>query len=369
MRQAGEVVLLATARVETARPYPVWITRGGSRRAADLLTELDPPLTPSGWALVSDERVSALHGSALRSGLAAWGDPLVVLALPERERAKTWETAGQALRGLAQAGLERGGAVVCLGGGSVGDLGGFLAAVYARGLSFVNVPTTLLAVVDASIGGKTGVNLPEGKNLAGVFHQPRAVLVDLDLLATLPAPEWRNGWAEVIKIAITSDPPLVELLESGAPREDPAALERAVERACRAKAAIVSADEREAEGRKVLNFGHTVGHAIEAAGGYARWSHGESVALGIACELELGVRLGVTPAAVARRATALLESYGLPVRGSGFGPEDLEPFLRRDKKQERGKANVLLTVQMGRPILRRLPPGHPDLREAIRSVA
>jgi 3-dehydroquinate synthetase len=134
--------------------------------------------------------------------------------------------------------------VVCLGGGSVGDLGGFLAAVYARGVSFVNVPTTLLAAVDASIGGKTGVNLPEGKNLAGAFHQPRAVLVDLDLLATLPAAEWRNGWAEVIKIAITSDPGLVELLESGAPQEDAAALERAVELACRAKAAIVSADER-----------------------------------------------------------------------------------------------------------------------------
>jgi 3-dehydroquinate synthase len=369
MRQAEGASVVATVRVETARSYPVWITRGGSRRAAELLGALEPPCRPSGWALVSDERVASLHSEGLLAGLEAWGEPVAVIRLPERERAKTWEAAGLALRRLAQAGLERGGVVVSLGGGSVGDVGGFLAGVYARGVELVNVPSTLLAMVDAAIGGKTGVNLPEGKNLVGVFHQPRAVLADLELLATLPESEWRNGWAEAIKIAITSDPELFELLETAEPLTGTAALERAVERACRAKAGIVSVDERESGLRRVLNFGHTVGHAIEAAGGYARWSHGESVALGIACELELGVRLGVTPAAVASRSVALLARYGLPVRGSGFGPDELAPFLRLDKKNERGETGVLLTVQMGNPILRRLAPGDPDLREAIRSVS
>jgi 3-dehydroquinate synthase len=294
---------------------------------------------------------------------------LAQVLLPEREGAKTWDAVGGLLRRLAQAGLERAGAIVTLGGGSVGDAGGLAAALYARGVALVHAPTTLLAMVDASIGGKTAVNLPEGKNLAGAFHQPRAVLVDLAVLDTLAPPEWRNGWAEIIKIAITSDPGLFELLERAAPPVSAETLERAVERACRAKAAIVAADERETGLRRVLNFGHTVGHAVEAAGGYARWSHGEAVALGIACELELGVRLGVTPRALAARATALLERFGLPVRGSGFGPRDLEPFLRRDKKNERGETAVMLTVQMGDPILRRLPPGHADLREAILAIA
>jgi 3-dehydroquinate synthase len=369
MRQAGGDVTLATVPVETVAPYPVWITRGGLRRAGALGRELAPPLAPSGWALVSDARVAALHAPALLDGLADWGEPVAQVLLPEGEDAKTWDALGGLLRRLAQAGLKRSGAVVTLGGGSIGDAGGLAAALYARGVALVQAPTTLLAMVDASIGGKTGVDLPEGKNLAGAFHQPRAVLVDLTVLDSLPSAEWRNGWAEIIKIAITSDPELFELLERTAPPVSTQVLERAVERACRAKAAIVAADEREAGLRKVLNFGHTVGHAIEAAGGYARWGHGEAVALGIACELDLGVRLGVTPRALAARGIGLLERYGLPVRGAGFGPRELEPFLRRDKKNERGETAVMLTVQMGNPILRRLPPGHPQLREAILAIA
>jgi 3-dehydroquinate synthase len=368
VRQAEGLPTLATLRVDVGGGYPVWITRGGCSRAGELLASLVPPLLPSGWALVTDERVGPLHATRLRHGLKGWGAPAAEIVVPQRERAKTWHEAGRALRALAATGLERGAAVVCLGGGSVGDVAGFLAGVYLRGVAFLNVPTTLLAAVDASIGGKTAVNLPEGKNLAGVFHQPRAVLTDLDLLETLPPAEWRHGWAEAIKIAITSDPELFELLESRRPAREAAALQLAVERACRAKAAIVSADEREAGPRRILNFGHTLGHAIEAAGGFARWSHGEAVALGISGELELGVRLGVTPPDVAARCRELLRAYGLPVAGSGLGPEELAPFLARDKKNERGETCVLLTLQLGRPILRALSPGDPDLTAAIRSV-
>jgi 3-dehydroquinate synthase len=371
VEQAAEAA--RTVLVRTGRPYPVVLGRGVAGRAAAVLAGLEPPLGPRGWALVSDAAVAALHGPTLRAGLGGWPAPAAAVLLPQGEGGKTWEAAGAALRRLARAGLGRGGVVVCLGGGAVTDAGGFAAAVFLRGVDHVNVPTTLLGAVDAAIGGKTGVDLPEGKNLAGAFHQPRAVLVDPDLLATLPPREWRNGWAEVIKVAITSDAGLLELLERAAPTPagalEPAALETAIERACRAKADVVAVDEREADARRVLNFGHTVGHAIEAAGDFARWRHGEAVALGIACVLELGVRTGVTPAAFAERARELLRRYGLPVSGSGFAPEDLAPFLLRDKKVQAGEPVVVLTAGPGRPILRRFSPGDPDLHAAIRSVA
>lgn len=366
--QAVADVILARVNVGVGDGYPVWITRGGVPRAAELLEALDPPLRPPAWALLTDERVSALHSAALREGLAGWPAPAMVHALPA-DGAKTWDAAGLALRRLAAAGVGRDGALVCLGGGAVGDAGGFVAGTYLRGVDFVNVPTTLLAVVDAAIGGKTGLDLPEGKNLVGVFHQPRAVLADLDLLSTLPAPAWREGWAEVIKIALICDRALVEGLEAWGPEPAGRNLLAAVERAVRAKAAIVAADEREAGPRRILNFGHTVGHALEAAGGYRRWSHGEAVALGMACALELGVRLDVTPPPLAARARALLRRFGLPTEGAGLEPADLGPFLARDKKAREGELVLVLIREIGKPILRRLAPGHPALDAAIRAVA
>ncbi|MFN2431498.1 MAG: 3-dehydroquinate synthase [Gemmatimonadota bacterium] len=360
---------MRTVVVELPRPYPVLIGEAASAALIERLEALHPKVSPSAWALVSDARVEALHGRRLRRSLAAWGAPAATVLLPEREAAKTWEVAGEAVRRLAQADLDRDALVVALGGGSVGDVAGFAAGVFLRGVDLVNVPTTFLACVDASVGGKTGVNLPEAKNLAGVFHQPRAVVVDLAFLATLPESGWRDGWAETVKIAITSDPRLFELLERAGPARDTDLVREVVERACRAKARIVALDEREDGARKVLNFGHTVGHAIEAAGGFVRWSHGEAVALGISCALELGVRLGVTAPAMAERCRGLLRRCGLPVEGSGFAPEDLHPFLARDKKREAGRTVVLLTVDLGRPILRALPPGDADLDAAIRAIA
>jgi 3-dehydroquinate synthase len=367
-KQAGPDSVRRTIRVACGTGYPIWITRGGVTVAGGLLASLDPPLQGSTWALVSDPVVAALHGVPLRRGLADWTARAAVL-LPAGEEAKTWHVAGDALRRLTASGLDRDGVLVCLGGGSVGDVGGFLAGLYLRGIAFVNVPSTLLAMVDASIGGKTGVNLPEGKNLAGLFHHPRAVLIDLELLATLPAPEWRNGWAEIVKVAITSDAALFKLLETHGPSTEEGVLDRCVERACSVKAAVVSADERDAGPRQILNFGHTVGHAIEAAGGYARHSHGEAVALGMACALELGVRLRVTPEPVALRCRELIERLGLPLAGSGFAPDELAPFLLRDKKAGRGRLAVVLTVEIGNSIIRRLLPDDPDLEGAIRSVA
>ncbi|MBA2565227.1 MAG: 3-dehydroquinate synthase [Gemmatimonadetes bacterium] len=355
--------------VATAVGYPVLIGRGIAGRAAELLAGRGGLTAPRAWALATDGRVSGLHAATLLRGLDSWGGPAETLLLPERERAKTWDVAGEALRRLAAREIGRDGLLVAFGGGAVGDAAGFVAGTYLRGIGFLNAPTTLLAMVDAAVGGKTGLNLPEGKNLVGVFHQPRAVLADLELLATLPEEEWRNGWAETIKIAITSEPALFRLLEATGPSREHPFVEEAVVRACRAKATIVAADEREAGLRRVLNFGHTAGHAVEAAGHFERFSHGQSVALGISWALELGVRLGVTAPSLAGRCRELLERFGLPVRGAGFPPDELLPFLRRDKKAYGGEVAVVLTVDIGKPILRRLPPADADLREALRSIA
>ena len=243
---------LATLRLgQVARPTRSGLVAGlspkprtcGARRHA-----LRAPRRGCGQRREGNVTCTAAHCEAF----AAWGSPCETVRLPEGEEAKTWEGAGGVLRRLAQAARPRDAVLVALGGGSVGDVAGFVAGTYARGIAFVNVPTTLVAAADASIGGKTGINLPEGKNLAGVFHQPRAVLTDTDLLRTLPAREWRNGWAEIIKIAITSDATLFALLETLAPAPASDVLDVVLERACRAKAEVVSADERDVGVRGVL---------------------------------------------------------------------------------------------------------------------
>jgi 3-dehydroquinate synthase len=240
--------------------------------------------------------------------------------------------------------------VVALGGGAVGDLSGFVAATYMRGMNFVQVPTTLLAQVDASIGGKTAIDHPRAKNLIGAFHQPRLVVVDPAVLGTLPEREFRSGLAEIIKHGIVLDAGYFEDLEASVQAlvgRDLTTLERVVAGSCRLKAGIVERDEQEAELRWVLNYGHTVGHAIEAATGFRVWTHGEAVSLGIAAEARLAERLGIGSPAATKRQVSLLAAVGLPVAGIQVEPAAVVEALSRDKKSRDGRIPFVLAPEIG----------------------
>jgi len=239
---------------------------------------------------------------------------------------------------------------VALGGGAVGDLAGFAAATYMRGIGVVQAPTTLLAQVDASIGGKTAIDHPRAKNLIGAFHQPRLVLSDTAALLTLPEREFRSGLAEVIKHGIVLDAAYFDEVERDAAalmKRDPATLERIVAGSCRLKASVVERDEQEAELRHVLNYGHTIGHGIEAVTGYRRFAHGEAVSLGIAAEAGIAERLGLARPGVRARQVRLLEAVGLPVRGVGEAPSLVVEALSRDKKSRDGRVPFVLAPEIG----------------------
>ena len=291
---------------------------------------------------------------ALRSeGLA-----VETLVIPPGETSKTLTQAGQLYDGLLRAGLDRGSVVVALGGGVVTDLAGFVAATYMRGLAWVAVPTTLLAQVDASVGGKTAVDHPQCKNLIGAFHQPAAVLADVSTLSTLPAEEYRTGLAEVVKHAMIRDTALLDRLEEQADAilaRDPAVLEAIVTRNVEIKAAVVMADEREADLRRILNYGHTIGHALESlalesaapAGGHAM-THGRAVALGMMAEAHLAVQRGLVGLAVLERQERILRRFGLPVRLER--PTDMTraaSLMQHDKKAEAGRLTFVLPEAVG----------------------
>jgi shikimate kinase/3-dehydroquinate synthase len=300
------------------------------------LTDAIARCAPSSVVLVTDSNVQRARGAAIEAAL----QPLAVagtrVTLPPGERHKTLASAATIWDAALGAGVDRDALVLAAGGGVVGDLAGFAAACLLRGVRFVQVPTTLLAMVDASVGGKTGFDHPTGKNLVGAFHQPSAVVADLAHLDTLPARERTSGLAEIVKIALTSDAELLARLErdaSALARGDHAALAPVVRAAIEAKIRVVRDDEREAGVRALLNLGHTVGHALEAHGGYARWLHGEAVALGVVAELAAGVRLGWTPAPLVERARALLSSLGLPTRVEASELAASWPYVASDKKR------------------------------------
>jgi 3-dehydroquinate synthase len=302
-------------------------------------------------ALFSDAGILARLGDPVRRSLATAGFDVTVVELPAGEAAKSVEVASRGWDALLAAGLDRGSTVVALGGGAVGDLAGFVAATYMRGVNFVQLPTTLLAQVDASIGGKTAIDHPRAKNLVGAFHQPRLVLVDPAALTTLPEREFRSGLAEVVKHGIVLDADYFADLEKcrGALlAREIETLTRVVAGSCRLKANVVERDEQEAELRAVLNYGHTIGHAIEAVTGYARWTHGEAVSLGIAAEARLAERLGVGSRGTADRQIELLRAVGLPVRDSGAAPSAVLEALGRDKKAREGRVPFVLAPEIGR---------------------
>jgi 3-dehydroquinate synthase len=346
----GESIIVRAASGE----YPVYVGWGELER----LGEHTGRATGARRVfLLSDANVLPRWGEAALSSLRSAGLEADALALPAGEASKDMAGFAAALDWLASRRAERRDAIVNLGGGMVGDLGGFVAGVYMRGLSYVQAPTSLLAMVDASIGGKTAINHAGAKNLAGLFYQPRAVVADVSLLATLPRRALVEGLAEVIKHALILDPALLSLLEERL--EGVLALEQelsveVVRRSMEVKAAIVSEDERETGGRReLLNYGHTLGHALEAAGGYEALLHGEAVAIGMLAAAEIGRRMGMTPAALVARQRALVERAGLPLRPpAGLERDRVLAALALDKKVVGGRQRWVLLEEAGRAAVR-----------------
>lgn len=299
--------------------------------------------------IVSNTRVAPLYLDRLEASLA--GLAVSHAILPDGEQYKTLDSAARIFAALAEHGAQRDVTILALGGGVIGDLAGFAAACWMRGVPFVQVPTTLLAMVDSSVGGKTGVNLAAGKNLVGAFHQPRGVLIDIETLATLPDREYRAGLAEVVKVAAIGDAALFAWLEAqtGALRaREAGALVEAIAASCRHKAGVVARDEREHGERALLNFGHTFGHALEAETGYTALLHGEAVAIGMCQAARLSSALGMADAIDAQRLTALLDALGLPTRAPArLDPQRLLARMRLDKKALGGHLRLILWRAIG----------------------
>jgi 3-dehydroquinate synthase len=321
--------------------------------------------------VISDVRVAARHGQATLDALGRAGLNPALRAIEGGEGAKTLAQAGELYGWLADQRAERRDAIVALGGGVIGDLAGFVAATYLRGVALVQVPTTVLAQIDSAIGGKTAVNLPQGKNLVGAFHQARLTLIDVALLDGLPDRDFRAGWAEVIKTALIFDEPLFEQLEYARPQAMPRAeLLDVIARCVRWKLKIVDEDPTERGPRMLLNFGHTIGHAIEAAFGYGRYLHGEAVAIGMAGAAEISRRRGLIEAALVARIEACLVRNDLPVRydGAAAAPETILEAAASDKKAQGATLRWILLTGLGRPTIAGDVP--PDLvLEVLRHLA
>jgi 3-dehydroquinate synthase len=333
-----------------SRAYPIHIGAGILGEAA-----LYAPHLAGTAAVVTNTVVGPLYLPGLRAALESTGARVVPIVIEDGEQAKRWEVLEQVFDALLAARLGRDGVIVALGGGVVGDLAGFAAAVYQRGIDLLQVPTTLLAQVDSSVGGKTAINHARGKNMIGAFHQPRAVIADVATLDTLPDRELRAGLAEVIKHGAALDAAFLAWLEAnidallGRERE---ALTYAVRRSCELKAAIVAEDERESGGRALLNFGHTFGHAIEAASGYGAWLHGEAVAAGMVMAAELSARAGLLAAAQSARLRKLIERAGLPVVPPRIDEARWLELMALDKKSARGRMRFVLLEGPGRAALK-----------------
>ncbi len=344
---------MTTVRVDLpGRAYDIRIGAGLLARAPALLA---PLLHRPRVAVVTEERVAAAHWPALRDALAAAGVEAEALVLPPGEGTKGWAHLARAVEWLLERKVERRDLVLAFGGGVIGDLGGFAAAILRRGVRFVQVPTTLLAQVDSSVGGKTGINTAQGKNLVGSFHQPSLVIADTALLATLARRDLLSGYGEVVKYGLLGDAAFFAWLESRGPAvlTDPAALARAVVRSCEMKARIVERDETEEGERALLNLGHTFAHALEAATGYGdRLLHGEAVAIGLGLAFDLSARLGLCSQEEPSRVRAHLAAMGMRARlghvpGGLPGPEALLRLMAQDKKAVGGRLRFVLARGIG----------------------
>ncbi len=334
-------------------PYDIHIGAG----LLDRLGEFVRPLRPSRLLIATDTRVGALYAARARAALEGLA-PVAVFELAGGETGKDLRAAEAVLEALFALNADRKSVLVALGGGVVGDVAGFAAAIFMRGIRFVQVPTTLLAQVDSSVGGKTGVNHPRGKNLIGAFHQPQAVVADTDTLRTLPARELSAGLAEVLKHGLLADAAYFEQTVRELSRLracDEQALAAAIARSCEIKAAIVARDEKESGERALLNLGHTFGHAIEALTGYDRWLHGEAVGCGLCLAADLSRRLGLLEAADVARIEAAVAAAGLPARIEGLSLAAAVESMRGDKKAEAGEIRFIVLERIGRAIQRTVP--------------
>ena len=336
------------------RSYPILIGAG-------LLS------APSTWAdlpkgssalIVTNTTVAPLYAAAAQAALAPHFAQVHVLALPDGEAHKGWEALNQIFDLLLAQACDRRTVLVALGGGVVGDMTGFAAACYMRGVPFVQVPTTLLAQVDSSVGGKTAINHPLGKNMIGAFYQPERVICDLSTLQSLPGRELSAGLAEVIKYGPIADMAFLDWIEAHLDdllARDPAALAWAVQRSCQIKADVVGQDEREGGLRAILNFGHTFGHAIEAGLGFGEWLHGEAVGCGMVMAAHLSQRLGLVDVAFVHRLTQVIERAGLPTVGPALGVDTFIHHMRVDKKAQAGEIRFVLINGPGRAVVRGAP--------------
>ena len=338
------------------RSYPIHIGTGNLARAG---AEIARRTRASRVAIVSVDEVGRLYGETLSKGLRSEGVTVHRIEVPDGDRAKNLREVAKLYTAFLERGLDRSSAAIALGGGVVGDLTGFAAASYLRGISFVQVPTTLLSMVDASVGGKVGVNLREGKNLVGAFHQPKLVWIDTATLETLPARQRAAGMAELIKHAAIWDEPLFSQLEAGAEglmELEPRRLLPAIKRSCAIKAEVVARDERESGLRMLLNFGHTLAHAVETLGRYRKILHGEAVAMGMVYAAQRSEDLGLAPGGTRQRLEELLNRVSLPTLIPGFPRRAYLAALRVDKKMKDTRIGFVALRAIGRAEIVPLTP-------------
>ncbi|MGC4004989.1 MAG: 3-dehydroquinate synthase [Pirellulales bacterium] len=330
------------------RSYPISIGSGTLEYAGQFLVER---VRATHVVAITDEHVEALYADALLGSLSKHVARVDLISVPAGETSKSIEAAGALWEQMAEYGTDRKSAVVALGGGVVGDLAGFVAATYARGLPFLQIPTTLLAQVDSSVGGKTGINLSTAKNLVGSFWQPRGVLIDTHTLRSQGERDYRGGLAEVVKYGVILDDEFFDYLETHTAEllaRDPATLEEIVGKSCELKAFVVSRDEREETGlRAVLNYGHTFAHAFETVSGYGELTHGEAVTIGMTCAARLAADIGRIPNALVERQTKLLSALGLPTTAPALEHASLLNAMAKDKKVEHGRLKFVLPTKLG----------------------
>src|SRR5690554_3361759 len=345
---------MTTVQVSTpGGAYPIHVGAARLDRLAESI-----PADATAIAVVTNAKVAALYGGRVRDALAATGKRVLFIELPDGEAFKDWQTLNLVFDALLQNRLDRKAVLIALGGGVIGDMCGFAAASYMRGIRFVQVPTTLLAQVDSSVGGKTAINHPLGKNMIGAFYQPIAVEIDTDVLATLPAREISAGLAEVIKYGMIIDAKFFDWCVAnvaGLRTLEPQAITYAIQRSCELKAQVVSQDERENGLRAILNFGHTFGHAIESGLGYGEWLHGEAVGCGMVQAAELSSTALGLPRADVDRVRALVHAINCPTKAPNLGTQRWIELMQVDKKTQGGQLHFVLLPEIGRAVVKSAP--------------